>query len=150
MSDDPADLNNLHDIVVLPDVSWWPLAPGWIVLGVLASVTICYYAYRSYRTWRLNAYRRDAIDQLSSVNSSAQIAEILRRTALSITSREEVASLQGEAWLKWLNDHSNTEASESVRTSLLQSIYKPTDSENDTSTLKDFAKHWILNHRRPC
>lgn len=150
MTDDPASLSKLHDIAIPPDVSWWPLAPGSIILAVLAAVAVCYYGYRSFRHWKRNAYRREALAQLASANSPARIAEVLRRTALAISSREEVASLQGDAWVDWLAQKTATKPSDVARTTLTRSIYAPSESPDELSALREFAKSWISHHRHPC
>ncbi|MFC7338790.1 DUF4381 domain-containing protein [Haloferula chungangensis] len=150
MEKDPADLSNLHDIVLPPDVSWWPPAPGWIALLIIAIIVASYYAYRTFRSWRENAYRREAIRQLATADSSVQVAEILRRTALAVAPREEIAGLQGDAWTQWLSERSNLEPSDVVREALGRTIYHPSPSDSDLPALKDFAHTWISHHTRPC
>lgn len=150
MTDDPANLSKLHDIVVLPDVSWWPLAPGWIALSILAIIALCYFGYSSFMRWKQNAYRRDALKQLAATDSPAQIAEILRRTALVIAPREEIATLQGSAWIDWLAAQTGTKPSDTVRKTLTQSIYEATGTAADLTPLREFAEAWISRHKTPC
>ena len=57
MTTDPASLDNLRDIVEPSPVPWWPPAPGWWVLFVVAVTAAGYGLYRTCRTWRRNAYR---------------------------------------------------------------------------------------------
>lgn len=149
MKNDPADLSKLHDIILPEEVSWWPLAPGWIVLLAIGIITISYYSYRALKKWRSNAYRRDAILQLAAADTPTQIAEVLRRTALAIAPREEIAELRGKAWTDWLFEYSKSEPSESVRESLTRSIYDPS-TPSDLPALRDFAHSWISQHKRPC
>lgn len=150
MSDDPADLSKLNDIIVPPDVSWWPLAPGWIILLSLAASATCYYVYRGIQNWKRNAYRREALKQLAAADSPAAIAEILRRTALAVSTREEIAALQGEQWVEWLARGIDSKPSDDVRRSLTQSIYAPKGSDSTPAALKQFAETWISRHHRPC
>lgn len=42
MSTDAASLANLHDIVLPPSVSWWPLAWGWYLLSALLLVGLAW------------------------------------------------------------------------------------------------------------
>lgn len=150
MPDDPADLSNLHNIVTPPDVSWWPLAPGWLVLLAIAISALSYYAYRAFRAWKGNAYRREALVQLNSADSAIRIAEVLKRTALAIAPREEVAHLHGSTWIDWLAEKAGTTPTEEVRKLLIHSIYEPTEPGGDLSSLKEFARNWIRNHQSPC
>ena len=47
MKPDPASLENLRDIAVPPPVPWWPPAPGWWVLGLLALLVLIYLGLRT-------------------------------------------------------------------------------------------------------
>ena len=150
MKDDSADLNKLHDIILPSDVSWWPLAPGWIALSIIGILAASYYAYRILEKRKRNAYRREAIRQLATAETAAQIAVILKRTALAIAPREEVAELQGEAWTNWLAEHSKSKPSDAIRETLTRSIYSASSTPPDLPELREFAHSWISNHTRPC
>ena len=150
LTDDPADLSKLHDIVTPPDVSWWPLAPGWLVLLAIAIAALCYYIYRFLRKWKGNAYRREALNQLNAAESASHIAEILKRTALVVAPREKIAQLNGGSWIDWLSEQSGAEPSEEVRTALTRSLYHPAEPAKDLTGLKEFATNWISKHQRPC
>ncbi|MEI2781093.1 MAG: DUF4381 domain-containing protein, partial [Candidatus Competibacter sp.] len=73
-------LDRLHDLVLPPAVPWWPLAPGWYLVIALALVAVMWMTLRAWRQWQSNAYRREAARELASLESSAAIAELLRRT----------------------------------------------------------------------
>ncbi|MEM9237717.1 MAG: DUF4381 domain-containing protein [Verrucomicrobiota bacterium] len=150
MSDDPSSLSRLHDISVPPEVSWWPLAPGWLALIAVTAIAISYYFYRSFVRWRRNAYRREAAAALESADSAKQIVEILRRTALAVSSRENVAKLQGSDWPDWLAEQATTNLSPSIRSSISEGLYQPTSSSTDLTELRRFAVAWIRQHRNPC
>ena len=80
MNSDPASLDNLRDIVVPPSVPWWPPAPGWWVVFALLTLAIAVFAWRRWRAWHANAYRREALRELQAATSAAEVAEILKRT----------------------------------------------------------------------
>jgi hypothetical protein len=107
---DGGSLQNLNDIVVPGPVGWWPLAPGWYVLATLALIAVLFLAVRQWRRWQQNRYRRQAMMELSLIRRSAsgeslrQLPALLKRTALSAWSRENVASLNGRAWHRFLDD----------------------------------------------
>jgi hypothetical protein len=104
-------LRDLH----LPEmIGWWPLAPGWWFLIVLAAAGLGYLLYRSFMRWRRNASRRVALRELAriqkeyksgvdEVSLSIELSELLRRTMLAYAPRNEVAGLTGENWLHWLD-----------------------------------------------
>ena len=150
MSDDPTSLQNLHDIVVPAPVSWWPLAPGWLVLVGIVLLVLIYCAFRSWKKWHADAYRRAALRELAKADSPTAIAEILRRTALAVAPRETVAGLQGHAWADWLARQSPETMDEPVKGALSRSIYDSSSSSADPGPLRDFAARWIRHHRRPC
>ncbi len=104
-------LRDLH----LPEmIGWWPLAPGWWFLIALAVTGLGYLLYRSIRRWRRNASRRVALRELARIQKdyksgvdeislAIELSELLRRTMLAYTPRNEVAGLTGENWLRWLD-----------------------------------------------
>ena len=59
-------LRDLH----LPEmIGWWPLAPGWWFLIVLAAAGLGYLLYQSFMKWRRNAARRVALRELARIQS---------------------------------------------------------------------------------
>ena len=149
MTDDPASLEKLHDIVVPEPVSWWPMAPGWWVLLTLVSAVFLILAVRHFRRWRADAYRRAALQELAKSESAEQVAALLRRTALAIAPRESIAALHDEAWIDWLAERSPAPVPDSVRPALTRSLYAG-QSSADLDELRDFANRWIRQHTRPC
>lgn len=111
MPEAPLPLRDLH----LPgEVGWWPLAPGWWFLIVVAVAIASWAAWRGIRHWRHNAARRHALKLLNRYESEylehrdvvrlgKQVSELLRRGMLAYAPRAEVAGLTGEAWLEWLD-----------------------------------------------
>lgn len=150
MTNDPASLQNLHDIVVPDAVSWWPLATGWWVTIVLVLLLVVTLSIRRFKKWRANAYRRAALAELGSARSTTDIAAVLRRTALAIAPRDVVAGLHGEAWADWLGDQAPVPIPEPVRGFLTDSIYDPSRTSPDPGALRDFTRDWIRTHVRPC
>ncbi len=111
MDPEQIPLRDLH----LPDViGWWPPAPGWWVLIALAAIALGW-LFRSYvRSRARGAVRRHALQQLKvltaefeqhhdTVNFSGKLSELLRRTMLAYSPRQQVAGLTGEQWLAWLD-----------------------------------------------
>ncbi len=104
-------LRDLH----LPEmIGWWPLAPAWWFLIVLAFAGLAFLLYRSFEKWRRNTSRRVALKELARIQSEYQdgvdeislaieLSDLLRRTMLAYAPRNEVAGLTGQSWLQWLD-----------------------------------------------
>ena len=149
MASDPTSLSSLHDVVLPPTVPWWPLAPGWIFLISIGLIVSGWLALRSYNTWKLNAYRRAALRELSSTQNPAAIAELLRRAALATAPRSEISSLTGKAWPDWLNERTSISMTSEVRYFLESDVYKPVSRDFPYNELKAYAIRWITTHQRP-
>jgi len=148
MNEAATSLDRLHDIVMPPDVPWWPPAPGWYAVLAVAVVLLCWLAFRFWRSWRANAYRRAALRELASANDAAGVAEILRRTALVIAPRADIAQKTGDDWLDWLESRGGGAPSAEMRENFTRGVYARTTDERDITTLRDYAARWISGHRR--
>jgi len=113
-SSDPASLQNLNDIVMPATVGWWPLATGWYILSGLLLIGFAWFGYRLLQHWMRNRYRRTALSELKLLANRIdnpeerdaglrQIPVLLKRTALSVYPRYQVASLTGTDWHQFLN-----------------------------------------------
>ena len=147
MNPDPASLENLQDIVTPPPVSWWPLAPGWWMLLAAVLVVAGMIAFRLWRSWRVNAYRRAALRALQMATTVPEIAEILKRTALAAYPRAEVASLTGRAWSRWLGQTVGEPVPDQIGEALGRGIFAEANNV-DVAKVARFAASWIRCHRR--
>jgi hypothetical protein len=168
MTPDPGSLENLRDLALPAPVPWWPPAPGWWILaaGLVAAGLVA--AWRSWCRYRANAYRREARRQLDAIarrvdagllaETSADIAAVLKRTALAAFPRAEVASLTGSAWLTFLDRTGRTTAfTEGAGQWLARWAYAG-DAALSAPALTaalDEARTWVAMHdtsreREPC
>ena len=149
MTNDPASLQNLHDIVVPPPVPFWPPAPGWILLLGLFIMLVAFLLVRAVIRYRRNAYRRAALAELRLAAAGPEplpiIAALLKRTALAAFRREQVASLTGAAWVSWLARTGGRAVPAAVEAALKQGLYG--GAATDPKALTDFAAGWIRRHR---
>lgn len=111
MDPEQIPLRDLH----LPEmIGWWPPAPAWWFLIVLAFTGLAFLLYRSFEKWRRHASRRVALKELAriqheyedgvdEISLAIELSELLRRTMLAYAPRNEVASLTGRSWLQWLD-----------------------------------------------
>lgn len=97
------NVQNLHDIVEVEAVSWWPPAWGWWVLGGVLIAALIVLGYSIFR-WR----QRHRAQNLALLNlrqapaSMAQITLLTKQAALAYYSRSDVAALSGERWFNFL------------------------------------------------
>ena len=92
----------MHGLILPPPVPFWPATPAWYVVFALLALLGLWLGWRGWRRWRANAYRRAALRALGSAADGAEIATILKRTALAAWPREAVASLSGQDWAAFL------------------------------------------------
>jgi hypothetical protein len=146
---DPASLENLHDIVAPIPVPWWPPAPGWLFLGGLFLLVLLIVLTRAVLRYRRNTYRRAALTELQRVAAETEplplISGLLKRTALATYPREDVAGLTGEAWVEWLAETGKMTLPAPVVTALGQNLYD--GGKTDSKALIDFTTRWIQRHR---
>jgi hypothetical protein len=143
---DSTSLDRFHDLALPPEVPWWPLAPGWYVLIVLALAAAGWLAFRAWKHWHSNAYRRAALKELKSLDTPAAIASLLRRTALAIAPRPVIAELTGPAWTNWLTAQCPEPMPEIVRAQLTDGIYQAQSPNPDLAPLKTYVTRWITHH----
>jgi hypothetical protein len=149
MNTDPASLERLHDIVLPPQLPWWPPAPGWIALGALLLLAACVSAWRVWRRHRAARYRREALAVLAVLHEAAEVSALLRRTALAIAPRAEIAALTGTAWPDWLAARCPGAMPQAVRALLAAGIYARAGAAPDSAALRAWAAHWIRTHAAP-
>lgn len=94
---------NLHDIVEVEAVSWWPPAWGWWVLGgVLVAVAVVLGCTLARRRQRHRAQNLALLNLRQAPASMAQITLLTKQAALAYYSRSDIAALSGERWFNFL------------------------------------------------
>lgn len=141
------DLRNLHDITEPAAVSLWPLAPGWWLLIVVGTAAALVIVLRWHAHLKRTAYRRAALAELNVATTTAEVAAIIKRTALVGCGRAEVASLTGTDWVQWLQHSTNQELEQQVADDLTTAIYQGNQPPNEA--LLRFASVWIQTHHDP-
>lgn len=148
-------LSQLRDIHPPATLSWWPLAPGWIVAGMLGLALLIGIAYR-YRIYRKKVQRRDSILQhLHRLKYNLieeqyplvyqDLSTLLRRIALMTHERTTVAHLTGDEWLKFLDAQCQTQLfSQDIGRLLLSAPYFPsTETVANPEPLLQATEEWI-------
>lgn len=163
MNPDPASLDRLHDIVAPPPVPWWPPAPGWYCVLLLALVLVAVLAVRLLIHWQRNRYRREALaefrkqerrlrDPTQRLSALAALGTLLKRVAVTAYPRGDVASLTGAAWAGFLDETGGTTAFRaSVAGRLAAATYAPTTvldlGDSEASLIAASVRNWITGHR---
>lgn len=147
MTPDPTSLDRLHDLVLPPDVPWWPPAPGWYALFVLLALAYAWLALRRWQHRRADAYRRAALRELAGPRDATAVAELLRRTALAVVPRPVVAGMTGRTWTDWLAAQCPEAMPDPVRSQLYTGVYGRPSADQDLAMLRAYAACWIARHR---
>ena len=141
MTTDPHSLDNLQDIILPQPPSLWPPAPGvWVGLVVgLAVLAALILAVRRAR--QRSAYRRAGLALLEVAQTARDVNVILKRVALAVFPRPQVAPLYDDDWVAFLNGSCSS-------TSFTQ-FGKTRPDADVTPELRSCAGTWIRHHRAP-
>lgn len=110
MSTAAANISQLQSLPLPPAVSYFPQTWGWLLLLLTLLGLALFFACRSAWRWWQNRYRRAALAELAQLEVCMgndrrvlrQLPELLKRTALSMPSEPQVASLSGKDWQAFL------------------------------------------------
>jgi C4-dicarboxylate-specific signal transduction histidine kinase len=113
-----ATLRQMADIALPPPVSMMPATWGWAVLAGLVVLVLVFALWLWLRRRAQNRYRREALAELAVLEATlsgeterrtalSALPAIIKRTALAVWPREEVAALNGQAWLGFLKSHAD-------------------------------------------
>jgi len=141
----------LKDIHLPQTVGWWPPAPGWWLVG-LALGLIGFIVARWLKHLRRQTIYKEAQRILKNLRAQggdsrtiiSDLSELLRRVAVSGRTRDQVASLRGEAWLSYL-DRSLPDApfSRGLGRCLADAHYRPEQADVDIAALFDLCERWL-------
>jgi hypothetical protein len=163
----PAEsLAGLHDVVTQEAVSLFPATPAWLVVFALPAAALVWMAVRSLRSWQRNRYRREATRELRALEARlatsatrlsalAEISALVKRVALHVAPRDEVASLSGAPWLEFLDRTWTGAAFGTGPGRLLSEIAYTTParfsaiSPAEIDALVALVREWIPAHRAP-
>lgn len=149
----PTDLP-LRDIHLPPVPRWWPLAPGWWIMALLAVAVFAalwwhrrrarqrrsalFVARRELQIFRRAAATTDPQQQVRAVSI------LLRRLSMSLYPRRETAGLTGEAWLAFLDQPLSGRAfSTGAGRVLLDGPYRARVNTDELEPLLKLCEAWI-------
>jgi hypothetical protein len=152
----PLPLKDIH----LPEtIGWWPPAIGWWLLAFLIPLLMVFFYWLYKRLTNRTAIKTAksklaAIKQDPALDNSKKLHELsmlIRRVAISINPRTEVASLTGRQWLAFL-DKSLTGApfSEGCGQLLATAPYRNSPpTELEVSQLISLCENWLKAQTKP-
>jgi hypothetical protein len=154
----PDPLAQLRDIHLPGPISWWPPAPGWWILALILALALVVSIKFIIRHFRRNRYRKEALQELQKINVNMeglstrdnveQLAMLLRRVAIHTCGRETVASLVGQAWLRFLDSKGNTKQFTAGPGRVLADGHYQPHLETDLDQLSQLIEKWIRRSRQ--
>lgn len=149
MNPDPTSLDRLHDLVTPPPVPWWPPAPGVFIVLVALALGIMILLLKMFINWQANCYRREALRLLDDPSTKpAEWSELLKRTALAVWPRDEVADLTGDTWLSFLDRTAGMNVFSTGAGRVIETIAFDPKRGGSTGDLKMIVREWIKRHRK--
>jgi len=156
-------LEALSDIVVPEAIAFTPQTIGWYVLLAVTVVAVAWIAIARHRRRIANRYRREALDQLATIENDlaspdkragalGRIPVLIKRVAVSVTARTEAASLTGEAWLAFLDEAYDGSGFTTGAGRLLPTLaYESPErlaavTDKQAGELVDLTRTWIRTH----
>ena len=138
----------------LPDpITWWPLAPGWWLLGFLVLALLILVGWCAYRAYHHRKAKRIALAQYKQLaaNEASDSAyfQLLKRAAMAYFQRDELAALHGQSLAQFLLaqlPEKRRHTSEEELTLWLDNIYR---DKPQSSGLEKFTQHWLTRALPP-
>ena len=156
-------LQQLNDIATPAQPGWWPLAIGWWVLAALCVVLLFLLwkmvkkktQHQQAQVWRDLALAehqriRNSLSDVKADDNSvlSELSVLMRRVALAVLPRSQIAAATDQQWLAALDSLGNTrEYSDGVGQLLDRAPYKKHRSvaEEDLSQLLDLTEATIVS-----
>lgn len=133
-------LARLRDVHPPAEPPWWPPAPGWWLVALLA-VALLVLALRhlpgAWRRWKL---RRRLMKALDASTRPAEVSQLLRIAALERFPQAQVAGLHGERWLAFLEQCAPGRFA-GLRAAVTEAPYRA--EGGDAAALREAARGWL-------
>ena len=143
----------LRDIHLPDPIGWWPLAPGWWgVLGLVSLlIVILVFVFRHKRRVtpiELALHELSLLEANPAISAREQLESLsvlMRRVALTLYPREDVAGRVGEDWLNWLNSAtSEAQFDGDLGKILVFGLYSESQSSTSVAELLAMYRKWLV------
>ncbi|WP_018969900.1 DUF4381 domain-containing protein [Rubritalea marina] len=152
-------LRGLVELEFPEPVSLVPSTPGWWILCLVLIGLVLRGFWRRRQRYLRDQYRREALEQLSSIEQGLaagdfgavrELAPLLRATAIAAAGRDQFAGLEGDGYAVALEELSPGRVPVPVE-ALQQLAYAPLDTIGgmDTDSVIQALEDWIQHHQRP-
>ncbi|RLA25374.1 MAG: DUF4381 domain-containing protein [Gammaproteobacteria bacterium] len=148
----------LRDIHIPEAISWWPPAIGWWVLAVLIPLVL-YLSYKLYKHLTRKTALKSAKkyfqilrhdEQMPKREKLVALSSLMRRTAMSLYPRTDVASLTGEDWLNFLdNSIPNRGFNSDTGWLLTDALYSQKADTQYLAPLFNLCETWLNVQKEP-
>ncbi len=144
------DLMEMMHTVVYPDtISMSPETIGWQLLGLWTLACALLITIEQIRRYRANRYRREAIRLVSGLDvhnqqAAAEVAILVKRTAIAAFPRSKVAALTGHDWQKFLLQSTQNKLNTTEVQAICSAAYDP---KVQVIEVQNAAIRWIRLHR---
>ncbi|MCY1402393.1 hypothetical protein D9M71_175330 [compost metagenome] len=156
MSSPEPSLDQLRELPLPMPPGWMPQTWGWLALSGLILLALLVWGGLALRRWRRNRYRREALAQLAGLQTAfennpqalRELPGLLKRVALSISPRTEVAGLRGSEWQSFLQKCCPTALPADFAERLARLAYAPDEKLHllDASELFAITRRWLETH----
>lgn len=149
-------LDQLRDIHVVSEPSWWPPGPAWWVLAFLAFLLLAWLAQELMRRWSLARRKRAWLDVLEDIGGEEmaaaaprewldRISRLFRAVALQAFPGTRCARLEGDEWVRFIQARLPAEAPLDAVSALAAGPWQRMP-EFDSHALHEVARLWVKRH----
>jgi Ca-activated chloride channel family protein len=152
----PDPVAGLIDMPLPQAVSLWPQTGPARLAIVVALAALIATAWWIVRRRRSNGYRREALAELRWIERGdtadtravvADLAALVRRTALAAFPREQIVALTGPAWRAFLDRSYRGDEFSRGAGRALEAAYRPMPPEQSAlPALIELVRRWIRHH----
>ena len=151
--DKTAPTLELRDIHLPMDPSFWPFAPGWWILIVIALI-LAYFLFKKITKIRKAKHINNLMQQeLSAVRESydnhknkhqlaVDVSTLLNRFVIHVLKDSNASSLTGESWITYLNSRVQGNVFDGFRSELTKAQYQK-EVDFDVSRLFATVKNYF-------
>ena len=122
-------------------------SPGWYFLAGTLLLLAAYFLVKWIRSYLKNAYRREALKNLSTISSLSDTLVLLKIVAIQTFGRESVAPLYGDEWLDFLEEKGKETPFRLYSSSISVALYEHGKmEEKQLEKIIGLSKTWIKTH----